>query len=289
VVKHAVYRPDWTSRQRLRYTLDLARILADLLPEDAARGSVSTLPLGWARDWDTGAARVADRLLAELAKGLAEVTWRTGRLVRVAVEPEPGCVVETTAEAVRVLSGIDTDRIGICLDLAHLACAFEEPAAALTRLAAAGLPVVKVQVSAALQVDDPVAAAGPLRAYAEPRFLHQTRSASGAATDDLDQALAEQPPGPWRIHYHVPVHAAPVAPLATTVPVLRDALDALVGGATARCDHFDVETYTWDVLPDRPQSTGELAAGIAAELAFTHGELRARGLAPAGRDSVEVR
>ncbi|MFD0476847.1 hypothetical protein ACFQ0B_57985 [Nonomuraea thailandensis] len=47
VVKHAVYRPDWTTRERLSYTFDLARILADLLPDDAARGSVSTLPLGW--------------------------------------------------------------------------------------------------------------------------------------------------------------------------------------------------------------------------------------------------
>lgn len=49
VVKHAVYQPDWTSPERLRYTLDLARVLADLLPDGAARGSVSTLPLAWRR------------------------------------------------------------------------------------------------------------------------------------------------------------------------------------------------------------------------------------------------
>jgi sugar phosphate isomerase/epimerase len=288
VVKHAVYRPDWTSRQRLEYTLDLARILAELLPEDAARGSVSTLPLGWAAGWGAGAERDAARLLAELAKGLREVAGRTGRLVQVGFEPEPGCVIETTAQAVGALRAVDTDWIGICLDLAHLACAWEEPAAALARLAAAGLPVVKVQVSAALQVDDPVAAAGALRAYAEPRFLHQTRSASGAATDDLDEALADELPGPWRIHYHVPVHASPTPPLTTTVPVLRDALDVLVGGATAACDHFDVETYTWEVLPDRPRSPDGLAAGIAAELSFTRDELRARGLTPVTRRSLEV-
>jgi hypothetical protein len=47
VVKYAVYRPDWTEPQRLRYTVNLATVLADLLPADAARGSISTLPLAW--------------------------------------------------------------------------------------------------------------------------------------------------------------------------------------------------------------------------------------------------
>lgn len=289
VVKYDVYQPDWTSRQRLEYTLNLARVLADLLPDDAARGSVSTLPLAWREGWDAAAVTASARLLDELAEGLTEVAWRTGRLVRVGFEPEPGCVVETSDQAVAALRGVDTDRIGICLDLAHVACAWEDPADALARLAGAGLPVVKVQVSAALHVDDPLAAAGTLRSYAEPRFLHQTRSAAGFASDDLDAALEEQPPGPWRVHYHVPIHAEPVAPLKTTVPVLRAALDALVGGDTAVCDHFDVETYTWDVLPDRPQSTEQLAAGIAGELAFARDELRARGLTPVARRRLEVR
>jgi sugar phosphate isomerase/epimerase len=289
VVKYDVYQPDWTRRQRLEYTLNLARILADLLPDDAARGSVSTLPLAWRDGWDAATATAAGRLLDELAEGLTEVAWRTGRLVRVGFEPEPGCVVETSAQAVAALRGVDTDRIGICLDLAHVACAWEEPAEALARLADAGLPVVKVQVSAALHVDDPLTAAGPLEAYVEPRFLHQTRNPAGFESDDLDIALEERPPGPWRVHYHVPIHAEPVPPLKTTVPVLRAALDALVGGDTAACDHFDVETYTWDVLPDRPQSTEQLAAGIAGELAFARDELRSRGLTPVTRRSLEVR
>jgi sugar phosphate isomerase/epimerase len=288
-VKHAVYQPDWTSRQRLEYTLNLARILADLLPDDAVRGSVSTLPLAWREPWDAAAAAASARLLDELAEGLTEVAWRTGRLVRVGLEPEPGCVVETSEQAVNALRGVDTDRIGICLDLAHVACAWEDPAQALARLADAGLPVVKVQVSAALEVADPVAAGEALRSYVEPRFLHQTRSESGASADDLDVAMADQQPGPWRVHYHVPVHAAPVPPLVTTVPVLRAALDALVGGTTAVCDHFEVETYTWEVLPDRPQTADELAAGIAAELAFTRDELRARGLTPIARQDAKVR
>jgi hypothetical protein len=278
--KHAAYQPDWTSRQRLEYTLNLARILADLLPEDVVRGSVSTLPLAWREPWDATAAAESARLLDELAEGLIEVAWRTGRLIQVGFEPEPGCVMETTEQAVNALRGVNTERIGICLDLAHLACAWEDPVQALTRLEEEGLPVVKVQVSAALEVADPVAAGEALRAYADPRFLRQTRSASGLGTDDLDEALAEQLPGPWRVRCHVPVHAEPAPPLANTVPVLRDALGALLGGPVAGCDHLEVETYAWQVLPERPRTADSLGAAIAAELAFTRDALCALGLTP---------
>jgi sugar phosphate isomerase/epimerase len=270
VVKHAVYRPDWTEPDRLTYTLDLARVLADLLPDRAARGSISTLPLAWRRPWDAVRAGTVRRRLDELAAGLAELAAVSGRPVRVGFEPEPGCLIENTAQAVTHLSAVDTEWLGVCVDLAHLACAWEEPAEALARLRAAGLPVVKVQVSAALEAADPGAAAAVLGDYVEPRFLHQTRSASGAATDDLDEALAAGLPGPWRIHYHVPLHAEPAAPLRSTVPVLRAAVRELLAGPEPACDHFDVETYTWAVLPpeQRPRDAAGLAAGIAAELAF---------------------
>lgn len=290
VVKKAVYQPDWTSRERLTYTLHLATVLVDLLPDDAVRGSISTLPLGWREPWDERRSGRAARVLDELATGLAEIAWRSGRAVRVGFEPEPGCLVESTAQAVAQLANVDTDRLGVCLDLAHLACAWEEPAAALHRLRTAGLPVVKVQVSAALAAADPVAAAATLSDYVEPRFLHQTRAEAcgraadpadpAHAADDLDEALAAGLPGAWRVHYHVPLHAVPAPPLTSTVPVLRAALRELFAGPVAGCDHLDVETYTWGVLPveQRPGSDPELAAGIAAELAFARDELIALGL-----------
>ena len=291
VVKYAVYQPDWLTRERMDYTVNLARILAGLLPEDAARGSVSTLPLAWRTPWTPQQSAAVRQRLAELAGQLAAVRAQTGRLVRVAFEPEPGCVVESTADAAAALSGADPEYLGVCLDLAHLACAWEEPAAALARLARAGLPVVKVQVSAALGAERPDEAdtAAALRGYAEPRFLHQTRSAAGQAADDLAQALDADLAGPWRVHFHVPVHAAPQPPLHSTTGVLRTALDVLVGGETAVCDHLDVETYTWSVLPpsQRPASPAELAEGIAAELRFTRDELLARGLSE--RSPAEAR
>ena len=186
VVKHAVYQPDWATPQRLAYTLNLARVLADLLPGDAARGSISTLPLAWRDPWTPERAAGCRRNLGELARALHGLD----RDIRVAFEPEPGCVIETTAQAADLLAGVDTDRLGVCLDLAHLACAWEEPAEALGNLARAGVPIVKVQVSAALTSADPHRDATVLGEYVEPRFLHQTRGPSGVSTDDLDQALA---------------------------------------------------------------------------------------------------
>ncbi|MEU0601481.1 metabolite traffic protein EboE [Streptomyces sp. NPDC006393] len=286
VVKHAVYRPDWTEPDRLHYTLDLARVLAALLPEDAAHGSVSTVPLGWRTPWTAGQADEAARTLDTLADGLADLAADTGRTIRVGLEPEPGCVVETTAEAARHLARVDTDRIGVCLDACHLAVGFEEPAAALARLEEAGLNVVKTQASCALQAADPSdpATREALARFAEPRFLHQVRERGNPprAVDDLDDALAGGLPGrdPWRVHFHVPLHADPEPPLTTTRPELEATLAALLGGDTARTAHVEAETYTWGVLPeaDRPQGPDALADGIAAELAFTRDHLMSLGL-----------
>jgi hypothetical protein len=57
-------------------------------------------------------------------------------------------------------------------------------------------------------------------------------------------------------------------------------LRCLVGGPAAQCDHLEVETYTWGVLPaeHRPHDDASLVDGIAAELAFTRSELIALGL-----------
>jgi sugar phosphate isomerase/epimerase len=289
VVKRAVYRPDWTEPARLAYTLDLAAVLAGLLPEDAAGGTISTLPLAWRAGWDAPRRTAAGRQLAELSAGLAGLAERTGRPVRVAFEPEPGCAVETTGQAAAEMSGVDTGWLGVCLDCCHLATGFEQPAAALARLAAAGLPVHKTQVSCALQAVDPAdpATRAALTAFAEPRFLHQVRAAPAASggpsgVDDLDAALAGGLPAdrPWGVHFHVRVHRPAAPPLASTQPELRATLAALFGGERALTGHVEVETYTWQALPPtaRPATDADLVAGIAAELAWTRDRLLDLGL-----------
>ncbi|WP_395365467.1 metabolite traffic protein EboE [Streptomyces sp. YH02] len=345
-VKYRVYRPDWTHPDRLAHTTDLARLLAALLPEDVTEGSISTLPLAWRTPFDAEAAATARTALTTLAGRLDALEELTGRSIRIGLEPEPGCIVETVADAVAALTttpdpnpnrvrdrdrdrgrdrGRDpslapspdpspipnpatspspapsrnpapTPRIGVCLDTCHLATSFEDPRAALDSLAAAGIPVPKAQLSAALHAEHPhlpeVRAA--LAAFAEPRFLHQTRTRTAAGlrgTDDLPEALARSEhhattehglpdATPWRAHFHVPLHAPPAPPLSSTLPVLQDTLALLVGGPHPRTHHLEVETYTWQALPpeSRPRTRARLADGIAAELTLARDLLTDLGL-----------
>ncbi|MHA6764924.1 metabolite traffic protein EboE [Streptacidiphilus sp. PAMC 29251] len=292
VVKHAVYRPDWTDVRRLDYTLDLARILSHLLPDDAPAGSISTLPLAWRAPWDAERRAAAGTAIRALEAGLAALAARDGRTVRVGFEPEPGCVVETVGQVERELAGLgDGGLLGLCLDACHLAVSFEDPAEVLARLDAAGLPVVKLQASCALQADHPAdpAVRTALARFVEPRFLHQTRErdtarAAPQAADDLPEALsgpsALKGAQPWRVHFHVPLHAPPAPPLTNTSAVLQQTLAGLFAGPSARTDQVEVETYTWSVLPpgQRPQSPDQLVQGIAAELDWARNALVGLGL-----------
>ncbi|MYZ40543.1 MULTISPECIES: metabolite traffic protein EboE [unclassified Streptomyces] len=287
-VKYRVYKPDWADPERLAHTSDLARLLAALLPDDVTEGSVSTLPLAWRTAFDATAAGAARTALTTLAERLDALEELTGKSIRIALEPEPGCTVETTADAIGPLTEIGSDRIGICIDTCHLATSFEDPATALGALEAAGVVIPKAQLSAALHAENPhlPEVREALGAFAEPRFLHQTRTRTAAGlrgTDDLDEALGGEalPDGaPWRAHFHVPLHAPPAPPLTSTLPVLQDALTRLIGGAAPRTRHLEVETYTWQALPVqlRPRSRGQLAEGIAAELTLARDLLVDLGL-----------
>ncbi|MET9985676.1 MULTISPECIES: metabolite traffic protein EboE [Streptomyces] len=287
-VKYRVYAPDWAHPDRAAYTLALARVLTGLLPDDAAEGSISTLPLAWRTDYDAANAVRAHAALTELAGRLDDLAEATGRSVRVALEPEPGCVVETTRDAIAPLTAIAHERVGVCVDTCHLATSFEDPRAAVGALSRARIPVVKAQLSAALHAEHPSRpeVREALAAFAEPRFLHQTRSETVNGlhgTDDLGEALTgDALPGtaPWRAHFHMPLHAAPPAPLTATLGVLGEALTALVGGAQPLTRHLEVETYTWQALPPRlrPRDADQLADGIAAELGTARDLLTDLGL-----------
>ena len=287
-VKYRVYKQDWSDPERLDHTTALARVLTGLLPDDVTEGSISTLPLAWRTAYDDGSADRARTALLTLAERLDALQELTGRSIRVGLEPEPGCVVETTGDAIAPLTAIAHERIGICVDTCHLATSFENPHTALDALTAARVPVVKSQLSAALHAEHPhlPEVREALAAFDEPRFLHQTRTGTSAGlrgTDDLGEALAGDalPDGaPWRAHCHVPLHAAPAAPLTSTLPVLKSALTHLVGGPHPLTRHLEVETYTWQALPPelRPRGRTQLADGIAAELTLARDLLTDLGL-----------
>lgn len=299
VVKLAVYRPDWTGDERLRFTMDCATALAALLPE-GGEGSISTLPLGWREGWDAAADAAAEARLAALVEHLRAIEQRTGRTVRVGIEPEPGCVLDNVADVTAWLGArpqlIAEGLIGLCLDTCHLAVSFADPGEAVAQATAAGVRVVKVQASVALEVPDPAdpATAAALAPFAEARYVHQVRARPAGddrpAADDLGDVLAADPvwptDRPWRVHVHVPLHATPAPPLRATTEVLLGAVSAVLEAPHGAEAHLDVETYTWTVLPDSLQPDS-LVDGIAAELRWAANHL-AHALAPAPSEADTV-
>lgn len=280
VVKLDVYKPTWTEPERLEYTMDCAEVLAALLPEGVS-GSISTLPLAWREPWTQDDDDAATSALVRLSARLRELRDRTGKTVRVAVEPEPGCVLDTVADVVgwlgaRVESGIDPEFVGLCVDTCHLAVSFADPVEAIDSIDAAGLRVVKVQASSALHVSDPSsgAARAALAAFDEPRYLHQVREPGADAVlgaDDLPEAFTELPGlKPWRVHFHIPLHHVPSAPLETTADVLRRTVAEVGRRPYSDEVHLDIETYTWSVLPEPPAGIIE---GITAEIEWARTRL----------------
>jgi hypothetical protein len=181
-----------------------------------------------------------------------------------ALEPEPACFLETTADAVDFFTRFVADRrhLGVCVDACHLAVAFEDPAAAFAALAAAEIPVGKVQLSAGLEVEREHAR---LARFADEVYLHQTvvRGATGLQRFlDLPEALAAAPAGTWRVHFHVPLHRERLGAFRSTQAELARLLALELPTA-----HLEVETYTWDVLPAEHREAS-VEAEIARELAW---------------------
>ncbi len=297
VVKDAVYQPHWADPRRTAYTRDLITLLAGLLPEGpggtGTEGSISTLPLGWPAhvggelDRDPDFTAAAAKQLTGLVHHLARTELDTGHLIHLDLEPEPGCLLQTSADVVdffeRHLLGTADDLsvrayLRVCHDVCHSAVMFEGQPQAVRTYRDAGLSIGKVQLSSALAVDfdaltpDQAAAARTeLQAFAEPRYLHQTsiRRDDGQTEFfvDLSDALAargDRPVGEWRVHFHVPLHRAALGTLGTT----RDDVPRLLAALPPRGDvhHFEVETYAWGVLPDGSGAQDALARGLAAEL-----------------------
>jgi hypothetical protein len=278
-IKEQVYRPDWAEPERLTYSMQLATVLCALLPP-REHGSISTVPVGFKPEFAS-----PDRLqkavnhLLQLVAFLAELEYKSGKLIQFALEPEPGCFLETTHDTVvffqqwlytdhgasQLLQYLPAElkpkanvallkrHLGVCLDTCHAAVMFERPLTMLQTLTAAGIPIHKIQLTAALSVKrlNP-ATRKQLLQFADPIYLHQTSMRStGSPLEfylDLGPALDKAADDTeLRCHFHVPVFAENLGGLQTTQ---RDLIDLLAAfRPTPPCAHLEVETYTFDLLP----------------------------------------
>lgn len=287
-VKEQVYLPDWSAPERLKYTIDCAKVLQGILPE-GREGSISTVPLGFKQfDYDDDFESQAINNLLELTRFLDEMHDDTGSVIRLAIEPEPFCLIETTEEALLFFQKLyehaeqqdllDAARrhLGLCYDVCHQSIEFEDVAASIAKLHQQDIRINKVHITCAIELKTPstnLEAREVLARYVEPRYMHQTmaRSSTGevARLSDLTEEAALHPTGPfaeaevWRVHYHVPVNADKLGPLGTTRADLKRALSAVKKLPYA--PHLEVETYTWDVLPGEQ----DLVEGLTKELSAT--------------------
>jgi hypothetical protein len=101
------------------------------------------------------------------------------------------------------------------------------------------------------------------------------RRANGALERyvDLPQALAEAASAEgseWRVHFHVPIFLERMEHFDTTQAFLAEILRLHRENPISA--HLEVETYTWDVLPEAYRKA-DLSAAIARELAWVKGQL----------------
>ncbi|MEX0820877.1 MAG: metabolite traffic protein EboE [Rhodothermales bacterium] len=301
-VKDDVYRPDWRDDERLQYTLRLIEVLARLLP-DGEEGSISTSPLSY-KPWldldveRESAFRAGAEHLAAAAFRLFDLRNRTAQLLHIGIEPEPDCLIENTPETIAFFEewlfrsgakylrreyGLSKSQaedilrthIGVCYDTCHFAVEFETPEEVLSGFRSAGIRLSKLQISAALRVPLDVRPRDELESalepFAESTYLHQVvaRSADGSLHryPDLPDALpklGDEEAEEWRIHYHVPIFVDAFQQLRSTQDDIRPALTGTLQDDF--CRHLEIETYTWDVLPEEMKT--DIVTSIEREYAW---------------------
>lgn len=292
-VKERVYLPDWRDQARVAYTNRLASLLAIMLAErDLAQGSVSTVPGAFKSEVtsEEDVRRIAAGIL-EHVRHLIGLRRKYGVTVVLAIEPEPACFIETTAEAIDFFSRylfrstvVDVEdvkhHVGICFDACHMAVEFEDASSSLDQLEAARIRVPKFQISSALRLSNSLEGTSGRKAlarFADDTYLHQVveqRDGRLSRFADLPDALST--PGcsgcEWRVHFHVPVFLRTMGALETTQRDLERLLDLVKQRRDPAC--LEVETYTWDVLPAEYR-TLDMTAAIARELKWTRDRLEA--------------
>ncbi|MEU6602559.1 metabolite traffic protein EboE [Streptomyces flaveolus] len=286
-VMEDVYEPDWATEERVAYTVNVADVLADIA-EEGVDPTIQTMPLAFRpKTADDVYVETFTHNVLRVVAHLTDVERRTGRRIKLAIEPEPFCYLETTEETARyfeerlysraaagtlaALAGIQLSEahgalrrhLGVVFDICHQAVEFEDIPEALRRLAAAGVPVFKLQAAAALwvpEVTDEIVR--ELERFTDTIYLSQTselRDGKIVRHLNLSDAIARwrQEPGgrrEWRTHFHVPVFLDDLGPFRTTRFAIEQALDAHL--AEPQSTHLEIETYTWDVLPARLKSGG---------------------------------
>ena len=293
-VKEQVYRPDWSTPERLDYTRRLFTILSELLDlaPPGCEGSVSTLPGSFKA---FGLSEIELRAIREnlwaCVDHLDSLSAATGRALHLGLELEPLGLFETTGETIAFFEQLAAHRpgdprwrrfLGVNYDVCHLACEYEEPASSFAALRKHGIRISKIHLSSALRVRPTPAVREALKAFCDDVYLHQVIAATGDGPVreylDLNDALQSThgDESEWRIHFHVPLHMEDGELFGTTASANCQVLE-LIAADPSLCRHLEMETYTWGVLPPVLRSR-DVADQLTAEYAWCFAQLESLGL-----------
>jgi len=285
VVKDKVHAPDWTTVERVDYTLRLFHILSALLPE-GMDGGVSTSPMSYRLWFKTKESledcrEAATKNIISVIANLIQIHKSTGKLLHLDIEPEPDGLLETGEEFIDWFEN-DLLRIGIpvikekfkisgqhaedlikehlrlCYDVCHFAISYEPHKNIINEVLKRGIRIGKIQISAALKCKmnerDRKDIRQNFEKFNEPTYLHQVVAKTNAGKllryPDLPQALNEiETPlfKEWRAHFHVPIFTKSFDALSSTQDEIEEVL--AIQKENPFTNHLEVETYTWDVLP----------------------------------------
>lgn len=116
-----------------------------------------------------------------------------------------------------------------------------------------------------------------LREFTDTIYLSQSTLRRGAESSSylnlgeaLDAFEADPRPAELRVHFHVPVFLEELGPFRTTRFAVQEALS--LHRETPLSDHLEIETYTWDVLPEHLK-TGDIVDYVCRELEFVRSEV----------------
>lgn len=284
VVKEQVHAPDWTTEQRLTYTSKLSYIISSLNDFATYESGISTSPLSykaWCNTEDNSFWEFLVQQFVYLVLDLDATYQNTGQVVHVDIEPEPDGLLETSTDLVNFYKdwllplgstllaealGSTIERaeelllhhIRVCYDTCHVGVKYEDAAEVLASYDALGIKVGKVQISSALQVkftkDNYKEQLSALQPFEESTYLHQVveRRNDGSLRSYTDLPIAfeqfeKDAVQEWRIHYHVPIFSKAFGSLGSTQSDILSLFQQLSQRQVGT--HFEIETYTWDVLP----------------------------------------
>ena len=285
-VKEQVFLPDWTSPERISYTQQLFKIIAELAPKPCG-GSISTLP-GSHKTFQADESVIRENLI-QMAYFIEDLSQEHQVDLHLGLEPEPLGHFENTSETLAFfdrlrtqakLSPVIHNRIGLNFDTCHFAIEYDDAAASLEAIRDADIRLSKIHLSSAiaLKPNDP-SAIKAIGAFEEPTYFHQVIAKNKDSSlerfvdlpDFLKMGTGVNNFTEARVHFHIPLDTEPSPPLKSTISHVQETLAWCQKNPTA-CQHFEIETYTWGVLPENLQRPVE--EQIAAEYRWVLNQLK---------------